>query len=166
MGWGATKSVIAAGAVCLAAGAVASLALAGCGGGAKPTSHEVAAAYLQVAERTREYTFMIDRASEDPPDRPGRLRREFRSFAGRVDHTATFLVTVSGVGPVPDRAFVLQHSLVVYESALRWVAKHAHGRGGALERAFRDVRRVGAEVRMAGSAWERALRADTADLGR
>jgi len=162
MGRGATKTVIGALVVCVAAVAAVSVALAGCGGEAKPTSDEVNAGYLQVAKRARDYTFTIDRATEDPPDRPRRLAREFRSFAGRVDYMGTFFLTIQGVGPVPSRALVLVHSLSIYEWVLRSVAKLARG-DRALDRALRDVRTAGADVRIASGALERALRAAIAD---
>jgi hypothetical protein len=158
-GGGVTRLVL-----CLAA-AIAAVALAGCGGEAKPTSDEVDAAYLRVAKRARDYTFTIDRATEAPLDRPKQLAREFRSFAGHVKHTATFFLTIRGVGPVSKKALVLEHSLLIYESVLRSVAKLARdpGNGRRLERLFRDVRSMGAEVRMTGAALERALRAAIAD---
>lgn len=160
MGWDGRKTTIVALAVCLVTGAALFIALGG-GGEAKPTSDEVDTAYLRFAQSTRELTFKIDRATEDPPDRPRQLAREFRSFAGRVDYAARFLMTLNGVGPVPSKALVTVHSLSIYEDVLRWVAKLARGR--ALERGFRDVRSVGAEVRITGAALERALRADIAD---
>jgi hypothetical protein len=150
MRWDAKKTVIAAFGVCLV-----SLS-AGCGGG-DSTSDEVDAAYLRVARHVRERTFAIDRAAEDPPARERSLAREFRRFTKGVDYTATFLLTVHGVGPVGDGALVLRHSLVIYEFALRSVAERAHAGGRGLERALGDVRRVGAEVRSADAAWERAL---------
>lgn len=148
--------------VCVAAVAVASVALVGCGGEAKPTSDEVDAGYLRVAKGAREYTFAIDRATEDPPDRPKQLTREFRSFAGRIDYMGRFFLTIQGVGPVSSKALVLVHSLSIYELVLRSVAKLARG-GRALDRAFRDVRSSGADVRIASGTLERALRAAIAD---
>jgi hypothetical protein len=162
-GVGTTKTATAAVALCSVAGAGALVILAGCGGEAKPTSDEVDTGYLRVAKRAREDTFRIERATEDPPDRPGQIAREFRSFAGGVDYTATFLLTVSDPGPVGLRAFGLHHSLVIYESTLRAVVKRARRGDRSLTRALRGVRQVGAEVRASGAAWERFLRAAIAD---
>jgi hypothetical protein len=163
MAWGVRKTVIAAVALCLAAGAVVSIALAGCGGEAKPTSDEVNAGYLRFAKRTREDTLRIERATEHPPHRPRQIAREFRAFASRVDYTATFLLTVSWVGPVGLKAGVFHHSLDIYEATLRAVVKRARRGGRSLTQDFRGVRQAGAEVRMAGAAWERGLRAAIAD---
>jgi hypothetical protein len=144
----------------LVAGAAA---LAGCGGEAKPTRDEVNAGYLQVAEDAIANTFMIDRATEDPPDRPGRLAREFRGFADNVDYTATFLLTVSDLGPVGAKAFVFGHSLGIYESALLAVVRRVGQGDRTLTRLFRGVRQAGAGVRVTGAAWEQTLRAAIAD---
>jgi hypothetical protein len=163
MGWGAMKTVVTAVALCLAAGAVGSVALAGCGGEAKPTSDEVDAGYLRIAKHAREHTFTIDRATENPPGRPGQIAREFRSFAGGVDYTATYLLTVSDLGPVGLRAFVLSHSLTIYEATLRGLVKRARRGDRSLTRDFRGVRQAGAEVRASAAAWERVLRAAIAD---
>jgi hypothetical protein len=77
---------------------------------------------------------------------------------------ATYLLAaVSGLGPVDDRAFALQHSLGIYERALRDVAKRAHRGGRALEAAYRAARETGTEVRMNDAVWERTLRAAMAD---
>jgi hypothetical protein len=157
MGWDGPRTAIAAVIICLGA-VVASVGLAGCGGG-DSSSEEVDAAYLRVARHLRQRTFVLDRAAEHPAAEPRRLAREFRSFARGIDYPATFLLTVHGVGPVSDRALVLRHSLVIYEFALRSVARSAHGEGRRLERGLEDVRRVGVEVRSADARWERVLRA-------
>ena len=156
-----TKPVIAAVALCLAAGALILGALVGCGGDSKPTSDEVDSAYLRVAKRVREDTLRIDRATEHPPARPRQVAREFGSFVGRVDDTATFLQTVPAPGAVERSAFVLQHSLLIYESTLRDAVKRARGER-SLTRTFRGVRQAGAEVRASDAAWERVLRANIA----
>jgi hypothetical protein len=161
MGWDTRKSVATAVALCLLAGA----ALSGCGGEAKPTSDEVNAGYLQFARRTRELTHTIDHATERSPGRPGQLTREFRSFASNVDSKATYLLVgpARGIGSLPDKAFVFQHSLVVYESVLRAVVKRAHRGDRSVGLALEGVRQAGAKARVTGVAWERALRAAIAD---
>jgi hypothetical protein len=162
MGRGATKTAVVGFAVCLAAGAML-VTLAGCGGEEKPTRDEVDAGYLRIAQGTVEDTFRIDRATEHPPDRPAQIVREFRAFASNVDFTATYLLTVSDLGPVGDKAFVFGHSLGFYEDTLRAVARRARQGDRSPTRAFRGVREAGAEVRATAAAWERALRADIAD---
>lgn len=148
----------------MAAGALLSLALPGCGGGAKTKSVEVDAAHLRVARDIRGLTFQVERAVEHLPGGAQRIARKFRSLAGSVDYRATYLQTVSGLGPVEAKAFVLQHSLLIYEAPLRAVAKHA-GRGDrSLTRFFRGIRHAGAEVRANDAAWERVLRAKAADF--
>jgi hypothetical protein len=155
----AARKLIAAVGWAPVAGAVLSLALAGCGGDGKPTSDEVKTGYLQVAKRVRGYTSTIDRATEHPPKRPDKLAREFRSFARRVDYPATFLLTVPWLGPVGLKAGSLDHSLLIYEQTLREVAKRARRDGRGLSRALRGVRQAGAWVRADAAAWEAALRA-------
>ncbi len=150
----------AAVALCLVAGAAA---LAGCGSEARPTRDEVNADYLQVAKDAIANTFMIDRATEDPPDLPGRLAREFRGFAENADYTATLLLMVSDLGPVGAKAFVFGHSLGIYESALLAVVRRARRGDRPLIRLLRGVRQAGAGVRATGAAWERTLRAAIAD---
>lgn len=137
--------------------------LPGCGGGAKPTRDEVNAGYLRVANGAIAYTFTIERATEDPPDRPDELAREFRRFAARVDYTATVLLSVSDLGPVGAKAFTLEHSLGIYETTLLAVVRHTRRGDRPLTRLFRDVRQAGAEVRVTGAAWERTLRREIAD---
>lgn len=157
---GTTRTVIARAASCVAVGVVF-VALVGCGGDSKPTSDEVDSAYLRVAKRIREDTLRIDRATEHPPARRRQVAREFGSFVGRVDYAATFLQTVPAPGPVERTAFVLQHSLLIYESTLRDAVKRARGER-SLTRTFRGVRQAGAEVRASDAAWERVLRANIA----
>jgi hypothetical protein len=161
MGWDGTRTKLAALAFCLAVGALPIVALAGCGGEAKPTSDEIDAPYLHVAKRAREFTFRIERATEDPPDRAQQLEREFRSFASNVDLKATFvLLYPHPVGPAGLRALTFVHSLKIYEWVLREVAKDAR-RG---DQDFRGVRQVGAEVRRTGAAFESALKASYRQL--
>lgn len=143
-------------------GAVLFLALPGCGDDGGPTSGEVDAPYLRVARGARELTFRIERAIEHPPDGSRQLAREFRSFAGNVDYTATFLQTAPALGPAGVKAFVFRHSLLIYESTLRALVKRAPWRPHA-DPLLRGVREAGAEVRASSAAWERALRAVVAD---
>ncbi len=138
------------------------VALTGCGGGEKPTKGEVDGAYLKVAEGAVEYTHKIDRATEEPPRNPGQLAREFRGYAGNVDYTETFLLTVSDLGPVGTKALVLSHSLMIYQAMLRDVVKHARRGARSFTRDFRWVRNVGVEVRATAADWEQALKADLA----
>lgn len=148
-------------ALCLAGGVI-SVAVAGCGSEEKPTKQEADGAYLRLAEGAIEGTHKIDRATEDPPENPAQVAREFGGFASNVDYTETFLLTVHDLGPVGLKAFVLSHSLMVYEATLRGVVKHARRGAGSFTRDFRGVRQAGAEVRTTATDWERALKADLA----
>jgi hypothetical protein len=142
-----------------AAAALFAIVLATSGDGGKPRSEEVDGAYLEVAHRTRELTFTIDRATEDPPARPAAFAGQFRELREGVGYTATFLLTLEGIGPVPDRGLVLHHSLGIYEYALGVVARRARGGDRSLGRLLGEVRKVSVEVRSANAAWERALEA-------
>ena len=159
MGSGRVKAVIAGVALGLAAGAM----VAGCGSDVEPTSDEVHSHYLRFAAHVRANTLAIDRATEHAAERPQRLAREFRSFASRVDYAATYLSTVGELSPVGNRAFVLQHSLSIYEQTLRGVAKRARRGERPPERDFAGIRQAGAEVRVADGRWESTLRAALAD---
>jgi hypothetical protein len=163
MRWGTTKPWLPPVARVLAAGAVVSVALAGCGGGGKPMSEEVNARYLRVAQRVRKYTLTIDRATEHPPKGSNQLAREFGSFASHVDYPATFLLTISWLGPVGLKAGDLEHSLSNYEQTLRDVAKSARRGDRSLGRALRGVQEVGVWVLADAARWETALRAALAD---
>jgi hypothetical protein len=164
MDWDGTRTKLAALAFCLALGALLIVALAGCDGEAKPTSDEIDARYLHVAKRAREFTFRIERATEDPPARAQQLEREFRSFASNVDLKATFvLLYPHPVGPAGLWALTFVHSLKIYETLLRGVAKDAWGSERLLNRDFGAVRQEGADVRRTGAAFESALRAAIAD---
>lgn len=158
--WDTARLVATAVALCLLAAA----ALSGCGGEAKPTSDEVNTRSLQLARRVRALTLTIDRATE-ARGRPAQLAREFRAFASNVDREATYLLVgpAQGIGSLPDKSFAFQHSLVVYESLLRSVAKRAYRGGRPLGLAIEGARQAGADARVAGAAWERALRAAIAD---
>jgi hypothetical protein len=148
MSWG-TKAVIA----------MVALGLIGCGGDSKSESDEVHAHYLRFAKHVRAQTLTIDGAAEHPSSRPRQVAREFRSFASRADYATTYLLTVRELGPVGDRAFVLQHSLSIYEATLREVVRRARRGERPPERDFAGVRQAGAEVRAADGHWEAVLRA-------
>ncbi len=146
-----------------AALALLAIVLASSGDSGKSGSEEADAAYLEVAHRTRELTFTIDRATADPPVRLAIFARQFRGFHEKVGYTATFLLTLRGIGPVADRGFVLHHSLGIYEFVLGDVARQARLHERSSERLLAEVRKVGVEVRAANTAWERALETALAD---
>lgn len=165
MRWDARNTAIAALAVCLAGAAAIFLVVGGgtSSGESKPTSGEING-YLQFAKHAREYTLRIDRATEDPPEGSREIEREFRAFASGADYKANYLqVAVWPIGPVGVKAFGFQHSLLLYESTLRTVAKRARRGDPSLALPFRWVRQAGAEARAAGTAWERVLSAAIAD---